>query len=578
MKKILSALSFTLFSIFLISNSYATSDEEWRQTPPPSSDASWGILAQGITQSYSTFAHPNLMSFAADKYEIGKGKILSVKVCHSFATTECPRDEYQKYGSPLGICINESTDCVEEVGAISPEGKKLEVKFIKDFPGKTGLEFQGDPAANLPTSGSSFLVDIPEAPHQSGSMYLVSSIIGGYRLPDMPTFATNSLEASIWPVRLVLGNYQIAKEATDPALYSGLGISSGGGNTKCSGVQSSLSECAMPEASPLNVKFSLKFKLSTTINGWLSGRLANVNALLTKEPNGLQHLAVSANPVRVPTIFGWVKKSETPVNLAKYYADMDPFRLNMGNGYGKCLDSSASSGPCNPKYWESVLRNPGSGKEAMNELALWLPIVGDTAVAAPTTWYFRNMQGNLGSDCIDSESQISGLVTTNATVYAPGPPSFNSSDGTLDYKVLSTHFLADGAVFSGTYDLLISSKLARCIYHFTSAPIRATVSVVSDSGIAQVATTAISENDGFIHLEANGFTFSNPTIKVKLTQDAPAVVAPAPAPAPSAAPSTPIISAAKPLVKQVTITCVKGKTAKKISGTKPACPAGYKKK
>jgi hypothetical protein len=32
------------------------------------------------------------------------------------------------------------------------------------------------------------------------------------------------------------------------------------------------------------------------------------------------------------------------------------------------------------------------------------------------------------------------------------------------------------------------------------------------------------------------------------------------------------------LVKKVTITCVKGKTVKKVTAVKPKCPAGYKKK
>jgi len=37
---------------------------------------------------------------------------------------------------------------------------------------------------------------------------------------------------------------------------------------------------------------------------------------------------------------------------------------------------------------------------------------------------------------------------------------------------------------------------------------------------------------------------------------------------------------AKKLVpaKKMTITCVKGKTTKKVSAVKPTCPAGYKKK
>jgi hypothetical protein len=31
-------------------------------------------------------------------------------------------------------------------------------------------------------------------------------------------------------------------------------------------------------------------------------------------------------------------------------------------------------------------------------------------------------------------------------------------------------------------------------------------------------------------------------------------------------------------VKKMTITCIKGKTTKKVTAVKPICPAGYKKK
>jgi hypothetical protein len=55
---------------------------------------------------------------------------------------------------------------------------------------------------------------------------------------------------------------------------------------------------------------------------------------------------------------------------------------------------------------------------------------------------------------------------------------------------------------------------------------------------------------------------------VKLSQEKVVAI---PTPTPSAV--------AKPVAKKsVTISCVKGKTTKKVSGTSPKCPTGYKKK
>jgi hypothetical protein len=114
----------------------------------------------------------------------------------------------------------------------------------------------------------------------------------------------------------------------------------------------------------------------------------------------------------------------------------------------------------------------------------------------------------------------------------------------------------------------MSSAVARCIYKFTAAPISATVSITSENGEANTATTVINEKNGWLKLGAYGFTFSSPTVRVKLTQEA---AAPAPTPSASAS-ATPVVA------KKTSITCVKGKTTKKVTAVNPKCPTGYKKK
>jgi hypothetical protein len=37
-------------------------------------------------------------------------------------------------------------------------------------------------------------------------------------------------------------------------------------------------------------------------------------------------------------------------------------------------------------------------------------------------------------------------------------------------------------------------------------------------------------------------------------------------------------AATKSVAKKITLTCVKGKLSKKVTGVAPKCPAGYKKK
>jgi hypothetical protein len=147
-------------------------------------------------------------------------------------------------------------------------------------------------------------------------------------------------------------------------------------------------------------------------------------------------------------------------------------------------------------------------------------------------------------------------------VYSAGPPTYNKAEESLDYKLLSPHFTADGKEAIGTYDLVLRSDVARCIYGFSKAPIQAVVSIVGAEGENKVATTLIREKDGWLTLSANGFTFSSPTIRVKLSQE----VA-----------STPM-APAKVSVKKTTITCSKGKKVLRVYAANPKCPTGYRKK
>jgi hypothetical protein len=188
---------------------------------------------------------------------------------------------------------------------------------------------------------------------------------------------------------------------------------------------------------------------------------------------------------------------------------------------------------------------------------------------APTQWSIRST--NSGSDqkgCFRNNASLSGIVATNSNFFVSGPPVYNQTENSLDYKVASPHFLPNGEVFKGTYNLLMRSSVARCIYGFTAAPVSATVSIVAADGTAQVATTLLGEKNGWLYLTASGFTFSSPTVRVKLIQAA-EVTAPNPTPS----------SVAKPAAaKKTSITCVKGKTSKKITAVNPKCPTGYKKK
>jgi hypothetical protein len=213
--------------------------------------------------------------------------------------------------------------------------------------------------------------------------------------------------------------------------------------------------------------------------------------------------------------------------------------------------------PTDPKVRNATITPKPYGDLALATLLNWLPFAKDQSVKLDQSWEIHTLDSAQmagANTCIGSGSGLAGLVSTNSTTYSAGPPAFSS--GSLTYKVTSPHYAPDHTAFVGTYDLIIRSDVARCLYKFTSAPMSASISVVSNDGVEQNATTTFFERDGWVKFAAHGFNFSAPTIAVKLSQAAAT-------PAPTA---------------KTTISCVKGKVVKKVTAVAPKCPAGFKKK
>ena len=556
-----------MMSSFVVSSTHAAStpDEQFTLSSPTDGVPSIGIVVEDSQHTRGIFS--KLQAFTADGNIPMKSKITSVATCNKYGSGDCTSKKYFLYDAVLGMCANsEEFDCVTKVGAKDSSGKNLDVNFVEEFPGRTPYEFVGDPTANLPAGSSSFIVDIPGAPHGGGTKYLVNVELVGGKQENQSQFYVSQFQAAIFAVSKDSGTYYPPSPALTPSEFqfyqqdSYKRITNGPNGVTLSCAQATTSMCANAFGLPQDVSFSLSIKLHTRISGWLHGRINNSSANITTSSDGNQIVEVSGTPAVVPALLAWQHKDALPAAIKAYY-DKNPEFLCQGTGFGGNTDGS-NGGVCKALYFLRELTN--YTQQEMDEFLLWLPTLNDTAPYAPTQWGVQSMEDtyNDPKQCFKDPTQLSGLVATNSAMYISGPPSFNVEDQSLDYKVASPHFLPDHSVFKGTYNLIIRSDVARCIYGFSAAPIKASVSIQSSNGGTQVASTSLTEANGWLSLSASGFTFSNPTIHVKLSQDAPAVA--------------PVVT--KPVSKQPTITCMKGKTSKKVTGLKPTCPTGYKRK
>ena len=529
----------------------------------------YGLSANGLGEYPTNINY--LVGKKSDGNQLDVSKVTGVSFCSSLLDTACVGSSVFQYKAQLGLCATaNSPDCISDITAKSQDGTNLEISSKDLFPGVRAGDFTGDSTVGLPSGGSAPLITVPGLPHAGGNKYLVVVTADGYRLPNSNKFDSPNIKASIYAVKVESKNNSLPGIQTSLNWYNKLDLSLGAWtNPTVACPIYSATECAQPYPLPLNAQFGFKLRLSNPVKGWLHGRMDGVTSEITLDSNGNQVVSIQGNPILVPSAYAWMKKSEVTKSMADFYANI---RQPVGGaGFGCTNDPTGgqATNGCDSKFWVSVLRFLRPDQESMDEFLAWMPSLKDKASKAPTIWRWETMGSDGTSDaCYRNTSNLSGFVSTNATQYLSGPPVFNKSEESLDYKVAAPHYLPDGKEFLGSYNLIISAQVARCLYGFTDAPIQATVSVTSSDGQARVATTSLTEKGGWLKLSANGFTFSNPVVKVKLSQEKPVVVA-SPTPVPAVKPTA---------QKKVSITCVKGKTTKKVTAVTPKCPTGYKKK
>jgi hypothetical protein len=276
---------------------------------------------------------------------------------------------------------------------------------------------------------------------------------------------------------------------------------------------------------PKDVAARISLRVPNTVTGWLGGRLTKAEISVKKINTGSNQLVIGGLPATVGMAESVLERASAP------------------EFFKKSLETNPKSAGFGYRGSNGVFDVLNAIKDAMN----------DKSVTEETRWSLNSYR-NSTTKCLQDDSKLVGLVTTNATVFDAVPPSF--SGGVLTYKVGGLHYDSKGSLTSGNYDLVMRSDVARCLYKFTNAPIQASISIAYETGERQITTQVVNERDGWLYLGAYNFGYSSPTIQVKLTQM-----------------SAPVIKS-----KGVTILCIKGKVTKKVTSVNPKCPAGYKKK
>lgn len=292
----------------------------------------------------------------------------------------------------------------------------------------------------------------------------------------------------------------------------------------------------------LEIKVRLKLgPIAKDLWGWFDGRVLNPKVTLDVDSaDGIVEIAGAP--------------SKTPMGLTtkKKISELGPEVLSLFN-----CPAGLPASMCPSKSglkWFST-----DGNSEVTTFAKFEKGFGSiSTVGVKSEWWIKTTRWPdvaTVRDCPSEQNGFTGIVTTNATMYGTSAPTWDPADKTFSFQVASPHLAMNGSPNTGYYSLVLPKSLAECRWGKSISQSKVIVSIINADGNSNVGTSSYLVKGNLLTFNVAGFTYSSPTIKIGLASTPSPVVA-----------------------KKITITCAKGKTIKKVTGIKPTCAAGYKKK
>ncbi len=372
--------------------------------------------------------------------------------------------------SLIPSCEEKTDDvCIESLKLGMSTSELVDASYLGEE--RQRQDFAASSSANLLRGAGVPIFESPNIRHSDGgNQFAVMIKVTQFWFDSQKRFEPTMVEAEIIPFSRV----------------------SGGGASVCAFQVSNA--CADPADFVKDTKVQLTFRLPSALGGWYSGRMKDPVIEVTPISPSVNRITVASEPVEVAAL-----------GLVKDKSSFTPVENMWVQNNGRWFTNGGTATGANS--WQDNI---------FPFIENYRPQVQDRAIGTDMVWKMRTIDAGGGSGCLADKSKVLGIVTTNALGYDIGSPAFK--DGYLEYNVAGLHYLPNGKdLVLGTYDLVMRSETARCLYGFSNAPVSATVTVVG-VGDQTVASTIVSERNGWLKLAAYGFTFSEKEIQVKIAQ------------------------------------------------------------
>lgn len=460
----------------------------------------------------------------------------------------------------LPLCADEKVlNCIDSIAWVKSDGSEVKGTF-KENRGSLDPDFTFSrrEKLNVGASIAPQVFTFAGLSHSKGTSYAVTGhvtqdIVNG--VPSAP-----KIVASIAPV------YSESVPLDDKE-----------GRTNCFNVNANDVKCWKFASSEAGVTFKLNMKLLVKPQGWISGRVtAPKVAIGVADASKRFDVSITGANLSVPILtkrydYSDAGKQSSWTKIATAIKDLNAFTWEKISSLGGELVSVYGPNFFNTFNQLVAIEREANGKPAgvgkefdvADRLAqVWRVVLDPTNTPSGV------------SGCANSDFQ--GFVSSNAMTYGTALPKYDGT--TMSYDVASPHYNPGGKdydadAFKGRYDLLLTEVYAKCVWGLKDGVPNVSVEVQKTDGTLDNSvkvTGALNSSTGLYEFSAIGFTFSSPKIKIKLS-------------APPTKDGTPTVTQAAPAAKPATatvktISCVKGKITKKVTGANPKCPAGFKKK
>lgn len=485
--------------------------------------------------------------------QVGGEKILCLTPDDPKCVSGLGDSSYQqiKYDIAMGSCdARQKAACINTFFLVKDDGTKVKAQAIKRIYTKTSpgwdSSFNAKTNTGYPGADGPWLWRIDDAGKSTD--YLILGLVSALfnRPVGKSTWEASekSLRLSIYPIKT----------------YENSAYVEGTSESGCLAVDTGV--CYQRIAFPPSLRFALDLRIPKVITGWLNGRLEKPAAYTENYDDNYFQLFVEANPLEEIMTGKWLPNTGA---VTQYLSDS---KRGSGSAPGsKNLDIP----PTDP-----------DDRNAVRFYSSLSSQFSDTALTNSLAWRLNTTSSGaqtFSSTCAKIEG-VQGIVTSNASVYEPGSPQWDSDEGAMGYKIAAPIYKSDGKTENvGRYAFTMRADLIKCIYGMTKLPAYAKIEITYDgAGEKKTASVVLGQNKDWVNLHADNFVYQNtpPTVKVRLegwTKSTSAETSSSAAKPPTqSSPS----KATAPAAGKVTITCLKGTTKKTVTGTKPVCPKGFK--